>query len=205
MRNPPSVSPFLERLLHLAAGPHIAEPIIGDLEEQISQRAPSQFWIWKQVAASFCSLLIMQVRSLSRRDVALSCLALIGALLAIGVWEQAVARQVSWPIAKELLDVSPLSTGNTCRAVYVFVYGGFALGLMAVFSSVARRDQRSPHYRIWQVLALGLIASGPAVFLMINPLPTDGAVWFRIAQLGFVWSIAIAFISRSKLRIPITQ
>ena len=182
----------------------MADAIIGDLEERMQTRPAPQRWFWRQVTISLFSFLALQVQAVSRREWGLHMLALFAAFVAIIAWELNVARTYSWPIAKELIEISPLSVGNTCRACYVALYGGFVIGVLAVFATTARVWKRGETCRIWQMLALGLLASIPAIFLLIKPLPTDGAVWFRLAQLGLVWTVTFLLMSRSRLRISPT-
>lgn len=198
------ISPLGARLIHMTAGPDVADAIIGDLEERMQTRSAPQRWFWQQVSMSLLSFVAIQIQAVSRRDWGLHILALCAACLAIIAWELNVARNYSWPIAKELIEISPLSVGNTCRACYVALYGTFVIGVMTAFAASTRLWKRGAACRIWQTLALGLIASAPAIFLLIKPLPTDGAVWFRLAQLGVVWAVTLFLMSRPRLRISPT-
>ncbi|MEL7492019.1 MAG: hypothetical protein AAGJ73_14995 [Pseudomonadota bacterium] len=193
------IPPYGAFVVHMAAGPQLAETVLGDLEERIAGKPNHTLWFWREFLVSSASLLRMQCRNIPGQIWAAQLLVLAMALMGASVWELAVARPASWPIARELLALSPLTAGDTCRAVYVFVYGAFAFGMMAMITRLAARYRRSVHFQNWQVVAVAVVASTPAIYLIAFPLPADGALWFRIAQLLLIWLIAFAQISSTRL------
>lgn len=193
-----------EAIIHMLAGSDQAENILGDLEEQISTKTQPRLWFWRETLASSLPLLLLQVRSVPRYSWPIYFIVLCAVLFSIGVWEQTVARHVSWPIAKELIAYSPLSVGDTCRMVYVIVYVAFVFALMTLLAGAAKHAGRTLHFRNWQILAVAFLASLPAILLIIHPLETDGAAWFRYAQLILVWTISFFMLSHPKTNMKLT-
>lgn len=189
------------RLLAFFGGSQYADAIFGDFEEMLSSRPHPYIWFWIQVFRSLPSLFLMQISNLPRHVWLLHGGIILASFGLICSWEILVARHISWPIAKELLYFSPLDAGNTCRTVYVLVYSFFVFSLMQILLGIAKSCEKTQHFRDWQVFIFSSAASLPALFLTIFPLPTDGALWFRIAQLALIWTLAIGLIFSKKAQI----
>ncbi|MEO0366698.1 MAG: hypothetical protein AAF265_14540, partial [Pseudomonadota bacterium] len=113
------------------------------------------------------------------------------------IWEFMIARQWSWPIAREILPYSPMSTAATCMAMYVGLYGVFALAAGTLISVLSRAR--------WTAgigaLLLTLTTLAPPIVLMALPTSVDSPI-FRVSQLAtiaFGLSVGHA-LSRHKMR-----
>jgi hypothetical protein len=177
-------------LIHLFAGPTYAEFIVGDFEEKLALASSKRLWFWKELIYSAPSLLTMQLRNVTARSWIQQTGFLLSLFGLIISWELMIARSLSWPIAKQFLSISPLSAGDTCRLVYVLMYGLCAYSLLCAIKLIANALKVSAHFKMVQRLFSAIILSAPALYLLIFPLPTDGVIWFRLTQIALIWLLA---------------
>ena len=185
-RTPPAMA---ESLLSFFVGPDLKDAVLGDMQEKFEAQNAGAQWYWYQCLRSIPSFIHMHLCSLNRHDLAQSGLLIIMTLASISVWELYVARQFSWTIAKQVLDYSPLSAGNTCRAVYICLYCTFTSGLVLSLMAVMDWKEKSSQRRTTYAFLVGLCTSAPALYLLVFPLTTDGSSSFRVVQLIAVWAL----------------
>jgi len=191
MKSPQRPPVLANALIRFFSGPELENSIIGDLQEQFANAPKAKLWYWRQTLFSIPSLLSMHIQSLGRRTFLNELLFCFAGLFIVLIWEIGIARELSWPIARLILDYSPLTTGNTCRAVYIALYSSFSLILCLGLSGFSKRLGRSEHFRVVHAILLAIIVSIPVFYLSIFPLPTDGSVLFRASQLGTVWCVLL--------------
>lgn len=175
-----------ERILKFVSGPDLADAILGDLAECSQIERKGTLWYWWQTISSVPALILMHVRAAGFLTMVLQGAFLISILFCIMIWEIGIAREYSWPIARNILDISPLSAGNTCRAVYIALYTVFVSALTTVVSFIGKRNGQSFYFRKLQSIFIVVVAMLPILYLSVFPLATDGSVLFRVSQLGSV-------------------
>ncbi|MEL7312654.1 MAG: hypothetical protein AAFN07_14165 [Pseudomonadota bacterium] len=164
------------------------DAVLGDAIELATDDRMS---LWSNTVASALPLAALKFTALRWRD----GLTVAGFVFAVTLWEFTVARQYSWPIAKQVLPYSPLSTAATCMAMYVMLYGVFALATGALIR-IAKRAHWMPKLAT-QLLMLAALA--PPVLLLMFPTPVD-SVAFRFAQFAAILMGLFAGRERSRHR-----
>lgn len=182
-----------ERLLAFFAGPELEAEVLGDLQEQYARESYSKIWYWSQVFRSipgFCSIFCS---GCSRWMLARVCLLVVSGAVFVGLWELRVAQTFSWPMAKQLLAVSPFSAAETCKSMYLLLYG--ALMALLLLPGVFWRfiGGRSDRFlKLWALVAATL-CSLPIVYYVFYPTRYGDTIVFRAEQLAIVW-LCVAFV-----------
>ncbi|MEL7024967.1 MAG: hypothetical protein AAGL69_14630 [Pseudomonadota bacterium] len=187
---PTNLDRFSLWVLSTLAPEDCRDAILGDAIELANQERQS---LWFSALSSAFPLAGLKFAMLRWRD----AIALAGFSGMVLIWEFMIARQWSWPIAREILPYSPMSTAATCMAMYVGLYGVFALAAGTLISVLSRAR--------WTAgigaLLLTLTTLAPPIVLMALPTSVDSPI-FRVSQLAtiaFGLSVGHA-LSRHKMR-----
>jgi len=188
-----------ESLIRFAAGPHLKDEISGDLQERLNNENHSNWWYWAQTFKSAPALLQMNLKNVSSTEWIRKTLFVSLALILIWLWEVNFAQRFSWPVAKTVLHLSPLTPAQTCKMFYILFYG---LAIALLFSGLSiwqNLRQGEQHFKHVNSLLVALIASIPVAYYCVNPGPYDGALNFRAYQVGLVWSLLVLVLAMPKL------
>ncbi len=190
---------FAESLIGFFAGPDLEDEICGDLLEYYNS-GKSKRWYWSQVLRSIPQLCLVQCRQMTQGTLLRETLFLSLAFTFLCLWEINIARENSWPIAQNILSYSPLSPANSCKAIYVLIYGLAVFMSMVTFTSWAKAKDRTKHFKKAHIVFIGLLASTIPLFLFLNPGPFDGSRDFRVYQSILIWGITLLFLVQPHLR-----
>lgn len=191
--HPPRIA---ENILAFFAGPHFENEICGDMQERFGAGRHGPLWYWGQTLRAIPQLILMQSRELSRENYLHEAIFILLALSLLWSWEISIARQASWPLAQQILPYSPLTPAETCKAIYVTLYGGALLFGLCLFSAWSKLFHKTQYFKKVHFLLLTIIASTPIIYLFVNPGPYDGPRDFRAYQLGLTWGLFILVIMR---------
>lgn len=184
-----------ECLLGFFAGAELEAEILGDLAERYSEESYSKWWYWSQVLRSIPGCCSIWAQEVSRESFAKLGILVMLALVSVFFWEYRVAQVISWPIAKQVLPVSPFSAMETCKCAYLALWAVFVGLLLApalVWGRVVRSRDR--FLTVWALLIAGL-CSLPVVYFSINPTRYGDSFLFRFEQLVVVWGVALAVLA----------
>lgn len=189
---------FSDWLIMLMAGPHIGEAIAGDLNE----RAETRGHYMLALARSIPGLVRLAFGNLtpSRMSLELSVFALAVSLA--WAWEIWVAQIYAWPIASEIVHLSPLSAGVTCKLAYLCLFTLGAGLLLSGWSLLNTLTGSTWRVRVQRFGAWGLAGIIPVFCLLINPGPYDGDPFFRYVQIALIIALGVgtSLYCRTSLR-----
>lgn len=178
---------FSDWLIMLLAGPQIGEAIAGDLNERAVTRG-SYRWA---LARSIPGLVRLACSNLTPVRMSAEIAVFSLAISLAWAWEIWVSQTYAWPIASQIMHLSPLSAAITCKLAYL---GLFTLGaglLLSGWSLLNTVTGSTWRVRVHRFGAWGLAGVVPVLFLLINPGPYDGDPLFRYVQVALI--VALGF------------
>lgn len=195
---PKTQTHFSDWLIMLMAGPQMGEAIAGDLSERAQTRG-NYAWAVLRSAPGLVRLACSNLTP-SRMSLELTIFAL--AMSLAWAWEVWIAQVYAWPIAAQVVHISPLSTAVTCKLAYLCLFtlgAGLLLSGWSLLNTVTGSTWR---VRVQRFGAWGLAGLLPVLFLLINPGPYDGDPLFRYVQVALILALGFgtSLYCRASLR-----
>ena len=188
-------------LLSFSAGDADKSALIGDLQEEFSQRSrksprAARAWYWRQASRSLPFLLLDRMRSENVRRIGVAILAILAAFIFITLWDIWVARNA----ARSFAGLAQSTPGGVIRAVYLAVQMfGIACAGGVIAALTFQREETFLRNSLYRLAPAGLILFAPWIVATLNPADTY-PLGFRLTWLslaapaliagarGFVWS-----------------
>ncbi|MEL7108870.1 MAG: hypothetical protein AAGL99_06350 [Pseudomonadota bacterium] len=189
---------FSDWIIMLLAGPQIGEAIAGDLSERGETRGEHA----KALIRSIPGLIRLAYSNITPSRMSLELAVCMLAITLAWAWEVWVAQVYAWPIASQLVHVSPLSVAVTCKLAYLGLFtlgAGLLLSRWSLLNTVTRSAWR---VRVQRFGVWGLAGLIPVLFLLVNPGPYDGDPFFRYVQIALIVALGLgtSLYCRANLR-----
>lgn len=172
-------------LLAVSAGAADKAVLIGDLEEEFSQRVrtsprAARAWYWRQASLSLPHLLMERMRTARMRRLGLAALAVLAGFIFISLWEIFVARNA----ARGFAGLSETPSFVAVRIVYLTaqMFGVAAAGGV-IAALIFHPKETFLHNTVRRLAPAALLLFSPWIIATLNPADTYPLI-FRLVWLA---------------------